>query len=98
MLYNCKCCCQWAWLFKRVLPMELQAGAIAGSRTGLSIIRSLMFCVEHVEEEETALFHWSQAKDNNNNDVDNDNSSAESSNDSNQHVDTADQNSSTLMP
>ena len=62
MLHPYRCCCQWIWLFKRVMPLELQIGAFAGSRAAVSIVRSLIVCTEVFEDEDVAVFHWSDEK------------------------------------
>jgi len=57
-------CWKWRWMFKRVIPLEMQIGLLAGSHVAMSLLKSLIICLKEFEEEENvAVFRWSDEKE-----------------------------------
>ena len=51
-------------MFKRVIPLEMQIGLLAGSHVAMSLLKSLIICLKEFEEEENvAVFRWSDEKE-----------------------------------
>merc|ERR1712189_21320 len=52
------------WMFKRVIPLEMQIGLLAGSHVAMSLLKSLIICLKEFEEEENvAVFRWTDEKE-----------------------------------
>ena len=51
-------------MFKRVIPLEMQIGLLAGSHVAMSLLKSLIICLKEFEEEENvAVFRWTDEKE-----------------------------------